>query len=183
MTDYPRVSEQRRTPALCDCPQRPTLHEARHSHVPSTETSSEAWACWRVCRSVATTVYWSSVHSGRCRASVSFTNKVPEVSSAELTTPSALQLVLEGCSLYWTEMPLNSWPFSTQTFPIWREERVAPIPLSQQLGRSLGRPTPRVVPNVAWMAAFFNGQPSKASEAPGPPAWPTFCLRHPHQIH
>lgn len=54
---------------------------------------------------------------------MSFTNRVPEVSSGEVTTPRAVQLLLEGCSLYWMETPLNSWQFSTQTFPIWRGKR------------------------------------------------------------
>lgn len=42
------------------------------------------------------------------------------MSSGDVTTPRAVQLVLEGCSLYWMETPLNSWQFSTQTFPNWR---------------------------------------------------------------
>ena len=116
--------EQDRAPSVGEArgsttprPSRPSP-QLWHSHVPSSVTSSGAWACRRVGRSTATTVYWSWAHSGRCRASVSFTNRVPVVSSAEVTIPRALQLALESCSLYCTWMPLNSWQFSTQTFPI-----------------------------------------------------------------
>lgn len=111
------------SPRQYDVPPIRTLHRAQNSHVPSMMTSSEPWACLPVGWSVATTVYWSWVHSGRHRASVSFTNRVPEVSSAEVTTPRALQLALESCSSYRRWIPVNSWPFSTETFPTWHGQR------------------------------------------------------------
>ncbi|KAK2097984.1 hypothetical protein P7K49_023435 [Saguinus oedipus] len=76
---------------------QPTHPWSRHSHDPITVTSSWAWACLQVCWSVATTMYWSSAHLGRCRALVSFMNRIPEVSVTEGAAVGAggMELILD----------------------------------------------------------------------------------------